>query len=67
MSYSPWFAGIALAMGFCGGELPDAVIQLECEDFSGSWREQTNISDYSRRGFVVSNADGIATEQASRH
>lgn len=36
-------------------------IRLECEDFSGPWREQTNIAGYSGRGFVVSNAQGVAT------
>lgn len=35
-------------------------IRLECEDFDGPWREQTNILGYSGRGFVVSNANGVA-------
>ncbi len=36
-------------------------LRLECEDFAGPWRVQANIEGYSARGFVVSNAPGIAT------
>ncbi|MBM3501056.1 MAG: hypothetical protein FJX74_20590, partial [Armatimonadetes bacterium] len=35
-------------------------IRLECEDLNGPWRVQTNIAGYSGRGFVVSNAEGVA-------
>jgi len=41
-------------------------LRLECEDFAGPWREQTNIQGYSGRGFVVSNAAGIATTMMTR-
>jgi len=44
-----------------GGLLRAQTLRLECEDFSGPWREQTNIAGYSGRGFVVSNAQGVAT------
>jgi len=36
-------------------------VRLECEDFAGPWRTQTNIAGYSGNGFVVSNAAGVAT------
>jgi len=35
-------------------------LRLECEDFAGPWRVQANIAGYSGRGFVVSNANGVA-------
>jgi hypothetical protein len=47
---------LSVATGVCAQTL-----RLECEDFDGPWREQTNIAGYSGRGFVVSNADGVAS------
>jgi dienelactone hydrolase len=43
-----------------------SALRLECEEFSGLWRTQTNISGYSGRGFVVSNADGVAKTAMTR-
>jgi len=43
-----------------------ATLRLECEDFAGPWRTQTNIPGYSGRGFVVSNADGVAKTVMTR-
>jgi hypothetical protein len=57
--------GIAVLAGLCWMLLrlgcAAETIRLECEDFAGPWREQTNIAGYSGRGFVVSNAQGVAT------
>jgi len=44
---------------------PDGVY-MEAEDFSGTWREQTNYGGYSGSGFRVSNAQGVATSVLSR-
>lgn len=49
-----------VALGAASG-VPAQTLRLECEDFDGPWREQTNIAGYSGRGFVVSNAEGVAS------
>ena len=51
-----------LALASIAPALAQDALRLECEDFAGPWREQTNIPGYSGRGFVVSNAEGVATE-----
>ncbi len=60
------YIGLITATTLLLGSLAHAAeIRLECEDFGGPWREQRNIPGYSGRGFVVSNAEGIATEPMS--